>query len=293
MGRFNPVLLFSILFIFVWSTGFTVGKFILPHADTTLFLVVRTAIAATMFGAIALYLRLPWPAWAMVPRHLLAGVLLQGVYLAGTYWAIGLGVPPAIMALLGALQPILTAVLAMPILGEHPSRNVWWGLALGLCGVAMVIQPGLQAGAQAAFGWAGLLIGLLAILSITLGTLLQKTSIASVDIRVSAALQNLGAMLFTGISVLFIDDLYWDNSLPLWGALIWASFVLSGVGAFLLVWLVRRGQAAKVSSLMFLAPPLAALQAYFLFDDLLGSVQMVGFLIALSGVVLCNWRWRV
>lgn len=287
------VLILSVVFVFVWSTGFTVGKFILPHADTTLFLMVRTAIAAAMFTGIALWLRLPWPPLRQFPRHLLAGVLLQGLYLSGTYWAIGHGVPPAIMALLGALQPVFTAVLAIPALGERPDTRVWAGLALGLIGVALVVQPGLQAGGDQSFGWMGLSIGLLAIFSITLGTLLQKTSIAGSDIRVSSAIQNMGSMVFTAVFVVLLGERHWDGSLALWGALAWASFVLSGVGAFLLVWLVRRGQAAKASSLMFLAPPLAALQAWFLFGDRLGTIQITGFAVALMGVVLCNWRWKV
>ena len=73
---------------------------------------------------------------------------------------------------------------------------------------------------------------------------------------------------------------------------LWAAFVLSGVGTLLLVWIVRRGQAATASSLMFLAPPLAAIEAYFLFGDRLTPIQLLGFVIAVAGVLVCNWRRR-
>lgn len=282
----------AIVFVFVWSTGFVVGKYILPHADPTLFLLVRTCIATAMFTGIALFMRLPWPSWRQVPKHLLAGILLQGLYLSGTYWAIDGGVPPAVMALLGSLQPLLTAVFAIPILKEYPQPKVWLGLVLGMFGVAMVIQPGLSGSAQASFGTAALLIGLLAILSITFGTILQKTSISGTDIRVSSALQNMGTVIFTAVFVVILGEEHWDGSIQLWGALFWASFVLSGVGAFLLVWIVRRGQAATASSLMFLAPPLAAIEAYYLFGDRLQALQLIGFGIALMGVLICNWRIR-
>lgn len=284
------VVLLAVVFVFVWSTGFVVGKYILPHADPTLFLLVRTCIATAMFSGIALSLRLPWPRLSQVPKHLLAGVLLQGLYLSGTYWAIDGGVPPAVMALLGSLQPLLTAVFAIPILKEYPQPKVWLGLVLGMGGVALVIQPGLAGTAHGGFGTAALLIGLLAILSITFGTILQKTSIAGADIRVSSALQNLGTVAFTAIFVVILGESKWDGSPQLWGALFWASFVLSGVGSFLLVWIVRRGQAATASSLMFLAPPLAAIEAYYLFGDRLEMLQLAGFAIALLGVLICNWR---
>ncbi|HUG57173.1 MAG TPA: DMT family transporter [Candidimonas sp.] len=286
------MLVLAVLFVFIWSTGFIVGKAIVPYADPTLFLLVRTLIAAAMFTGIALYVRVPWPAWRQVPKHLLAGVLLQGLYLSGTYWAIAGGLPPAIMALIGALQPLMTAFFAIPILKEVPTRKVWLGLVLGLLGVFLVIQPNLAQGGQDSFSIAVLLIALLAVLSITFGTILQKTSISAVDIRVSAALQNIGTVFFTGLFVWILGEDRWVWSGELWASLLWAAFVLSGVGTLLLVWIVRRGQAATASSLMFLAPPLAAIEAYFLFGDRLTPIQLLGFVIAVAGVLVCNWRRR-
>mgnify|MGYP003582766229 CR=1 FL=1 len=280
----------AVLFVFIWSTGFIVGKAIVPYADPTLFLFVRVCIASLMFAGIALYAKVQWPAWRDVPKHLLAGVLLQGLYLSGTYWAIAGGLPPAIMALMGSLQPLLTAFLAIPILKEIPSKRVWFGLLMGILGVFLVIQPALARTGQGAFSTGVLLIALLAVLSITFGTILQKTSISKVDIRVSAALQNIGTVFFTGLFVLILGERRWVWSGELWASLLWAAFVLSGIGTLLLVWIVRRGQAATASSLMFLAPPLAAIEAYFLFGDRLGPVQLLGFGIAVAGVVVCNLR---
>ncbi len=280
----------AVVFVFIWSTGFIVGKAIVPYADPALFLLVRTVIASAMFVGVALYVRAPWPAWRQVPKHLLAGILLQGLYLSGTYWAIAGGMPPAVMALIGALQPLMTAFFAIPILKEIPTRKVWLGLVLGLLGVFLVIEPGLAQKGHAAFSIGVLLLALLAVLSITFGTILQKTSISSVDIRVSAALQNIGTVFFTGIFVWILGEDRWVWSGELWASLLWAAFVLSGIGTLLLVWIVRRGQAATASSLMFLAPPLAAIEAYFLFGDRLGPMQLLGFVIAVAGVLVCNWR---
>ncbi|MGE4369543.1 MAG: DMT family transporter [Burkholderiaceae bacterium] len=286
------VLLLSVVFVFVWSTGFIVGKFILPHADPTLFLLVRTALVTLVFAGLALYLKLPWPHRSQWPKHLLAGVLLHGLYLSGTYWAIDAGMPPAVMALIGSLQPLLTAVFGIPLLKEYPSRKVWVGLILGMFGVGLVIYPSVASTQTHAFGMAALMLAGMAILSITFGTLLQKTSISGSDLRVTSAIQNFGCVLFTGVFVLILGESRWDNSMALWGAVFWGVFVLSSVGALLLLWLVRRGQAATASSLMFLAPPLAAIEAFFLFGDRLQSIQLAGFAIALGGVLLCNLPMR-
>lgn len=284
------VLLLTGLFVFTWSSGFIVAKAIVPYADPTLFLFVRVCISAVIFGVVALRADVRWPSWREVPKHLLAGMLLQGLYLSATYWAVADGLPPAVMALLGSLQPLLTAVLAIPILKEIPTRRIWLGLALGVVGVFCVIQPALSAVGDASFTIGAIMTGLLAVLSITFGTILQKTSIAAVDIRVSSVLQNIGTVLFTGLFVWIRGEHRWVWSPQLWASLLWASVVLTCIGTVLLLWIIRRGQVAKAASLMFLAPPLAAVEAYVLFGDKLGLVQLAGFALALIGVATCNMR---
>ncbi len=282
---------FAALFVLIWSTGFIVAKAIVPYADPNLFLTVRCALACFLFLGIALAVRAPWPPWREVPKHVLAGMLLQGGYLGGTYWAVEQGLAPAVMALLGSLQPLLTAVLASFVLREIPTRRTWFGLLLGVSGVALVLLPrfltasGHGAGALPS---AVLAVAIIAVLSLTAGTVLQKTSVAAADIRASSVLQNAGAALVVGPLAWVRHETRWISSVELWASLAWASLVLSGLGTLLLVWMVRRGRAANVASLLLLAPPLAAAETYLLFGDRLTPVQLAGFAIALVGVFLCN-----
>lgn len=295
MSRPLPAWLPAVAFVLIWSTGFIVGKAVVPVADTSLFLLVRFTLAALMFALAAGVGRAAWPPLAQVPRHLLAGALMQGVYLCAGYGAVAHGLSPSIMALLGALQPLLTALLAIPLLGEQPSGRTWRGLGLGALGVGLVVFPAMQAGAPHAVSPWIVLIGVLAILSITMGTLLQKTSISRADIRASSAWQNVGAMLVAGAVVIAsggLGALRWQSGPTLWLALAWAAFVLSGIGTWLLLSLVRRGQAANAAALMFLAPPLAAVQAALLFGDRLGPVQWLGMAVAGIGVWLCQTQGR-
>ena len=64
--------------------------------------------------------------------------------------------------------------------------------------------------------------------------------------------------------------------------------VPSVVGTTLLMWMMRHGEATKVTALLLLAPPLAAVQAYFVFNETLSPVQFVGFTLALIGVLLAR-----
>ncbi|HCN72420.1 MAG TPA: hypothetical protein DIS96_12160, partial [Pusillimonas sp.] len=210
--------------------------------------------------------------------------------LSGIFWAISGGVPPAIMALVGSLQPLLTAAIAIPLLKEVPTKRIWIGLVLGMVGVFLVIQPALSSDGVDAFPLWAFFVGVAAVLSITFGTILQKTSIAQVDIRVALTLQNFGTLIFLGACVFILGADRWVWSPELWASLFWAAFVSTGVGTVLLIYIIRRGQAATASSLMFLAPPLAAIEAYFLFGDTLGPVQLAGFIVVLTGVIICNTR---
>ncbi|WP_070106191.1 DMT family transporter [Burkholderia plantarii] len=284
-------LLAAAAFVALWSTGFVVARAIHPYADPNLYLLARFGGTALLFGVIALATRARWPAGREWGRHLLAGALLQGVYLGASYWAVAQGLPAGVMALLGALQPLATAALAVPLFDERLPARGWAGMALGLTGVALVLAPKLVAPA-ATSGLSALtvLVALLAIASITAGSLYQKTAVARTDLRTTVAVQNAGAAAVAAGFALALGETRWIASPTLWFSLAWGVAMLSGSAIMLLVWLLRRGGAARATSLMFLAPPLAALQGYLLFGETLGALQLAGFAVALAGVTLARAR---
>ena len=116
---------------------------------------------------------------------------MMGLYLCLSYWAIAQGLPAGVMALMGALQPLLTAGL-MLARGRGPaSPAVWCGLLIGLLGVVLVLLPRLENSHFAAGNLANF-AGVLAVVALTLGTLAQQ-HVANDDLRVAACLQNIGA----------------------------------------------------------------------------------------------------
>jgi drug/metabolite transporter (DMT)-like permease len=220
---------------------------------------------------------------------------LQGVYLGAGYWAVAQGMGAGVMALLGALQPLLTAAVATRLFGEKLSARAWCGLLLGLAGVALVLAPKLSAGgASASHGtvpsWLVVTVALGAVVAITAGTLYQKTSLAQADIRSASAVQNAGAALVALILVAVLGEHRFVPSPTAWMALAWGIVMLSGVATTLLVWMVRRGDASRATALLFLAPPLAALESYAAFGETLGVVQLMGFGVALAGVGMARRR---
>jgi drug/metabolite transporter (DMT)-like permease len=286
------------VFVVLWSTGFVVARAITPFADPNLFLLARFGGTAVLFAIVALVTRAPWPRGRDLGKHLFAGALLQGVYLGAGYWAVAQGLSAGVMALLGALQPLLTTAVAARLFGERLSRRGWTGMALGLAGVALVLQPKLSAATVhashvsqpgAAPGWLVVMVSILAIGAITAGTLFQKTSLSRADIRSASAVQNFGAAVVAAILAVALGEHRWvATSLTLWVSLAWGIVMLSGISVTLLVWMVRRGDASRATALMFLAPPFAAIEGYVGFGETLLPVQIAGFVLALLGVLLAR-----
>ncbi|ABX17128.1 DMT family transporter [Burkholderia multivorans] len=287
--------LVAALFVALWSTGFIVARAIKPYADPNLFLLARFAGTAALFAVVALAARAPWPARREWPRHLIAGALLQGVYLGASYWAVAQGLNAGVMALLGALQPLATAVLAVPLFNERLPARGWLGMALGLVGVALVLAPKVSGGVAAASpgaapAWLVVGVSVLSVGAITAGSLYQKGKLAQSDLRTAVAVQNLGAALVAAVFVVLLHESRWIGAPALWVSLVWGVVFLSGGAVTMLMWMLRRGNAARATSLLFLAPPLAALQGYLMFDETLAAIQLAGFVLALAGVVLARQR---
>jgi len=290
-----PAALAPALFVALWSTGFVVARAIAPYADPNLFLLARFAGTAALFASVALIVHAPWPRGRELGKHLFAGALLQGIYLGAGYWAVAQGLSAGVMALLGALQPLLTAAFAARLFGERLSPRRWAGMALGLAGVVLVLMPKLQAamhGGPATHGHTNpllvVIVAVAAVGSITAGTLYQKTSLAQADIRSASAVQNAGAAIVAALLALALGETRWIASATLWVSLAWGIAMLSGVGVTLLVWMVRHGDAARATALLFLAPPLAALESWLLFRETLTAAQIAGFCAALAGVLIAR-----
>jgi drug/metabolite transporter (DMT)-like permease len=276
-----------VIFILIWSTGFIVAKAVAPHADLQLYLVVRFALTALVMGVAALLVGADWPRGKAWLTHLAAGVLMQGMYLCASYWSIGHGMPAGVMALLGALQPLFTALYLVAATRARLGVRTWVGLLVGFAGVACVLSPKLATAGTESLTALSTLAALLSVAAITAGALLQKW-LPRVDLRSAACVQNVGGAVTAALATVFVGSTEWDNTAILWGALVWAVLVPSVIGTTLLMWMMRHGEATKVTALLLLAPPLAAVQAYLLFHETLSPVQFVGFTLALAGVLLAR-----
>jgi hypothetical protein len=255
------------VFVVLWSTGFVVARAITPYADPNLFLLARFGGTALIFTLAALATRAAWPTGRDLGKHLLAGALLQGVYLGAGYWAVAQGLSAGVMALLGALQPLATAAVAAPLFGERLSRR-----GRRRAGPRTETRRG-RAGHPA---W-------------------RRAAVAG---RVH--FDRRGRRDHRGHAV--SEDFAGEGRYP--QRKCGAEFRRGGgcgdscagarrasldyIGHFVGVACVGHRDAARATVLLFLAPPLAALEGYVGFGETLLPVQIAGFAVALVGVLLAR-----
>lgn len=286
ISRRPAALALPALFVMLWSTGFIFSRLGLPYAPPFTFLAARFAIAASILLAIAVWTGAPWPAtWREGGHIAVAGLLLNGVYLTGVFHAIDSGVSTGVVALIAGLQPIVTASVVGPLLGERVNRRQWLGLMLGFAGIALVVYERLGAHAGSPKGFA---LAFLCLAGITAGTLYQKRFCSGSDLRSGTAIQFAATALAVTAGALAFETphIVWSGQFV--AALSWLVLVLS-VGTFnLLVVLIRRGAAARVTSLFYLVPPLTALLGWAIYDETLGPAALAGMAVAVCGVALVN-----
>jgi len=285
LDRFAPA-----IFVLLWSTGWVVAKYAAMHSEPFTFLVMRYALSALAFLALCLLLKAKWPERATVFRAIYSGFFLHGFYLGGLWWAIANGVPAGISGIIAALQPLLTAMAAPLLIGERLQPAQKLGLALGFLGIAIAVSPKLLQPGSADLIHAAvpLTINLIAMASVTYGTIYQKKHLQSGDLKTIATLQYLGALIVTVPLALAFERLHFDGSAPALTALAWSVVGLSMGGVGLLLYLIRRGQVSRAASLIYLMPPAVAIEAFIAFGEPLTMPLVIGTIIVVAGVYLTN-----
>jgi drug/metabolite transporter (DMT)-like permease len=275
------------VFVVLWSSGFIGTKLGLPYAEPMTFLSLRMISVLALLALLVIVTRPPWPKRAGVLHNVVAGILMQGLYLGGVFVAIYHGLPAGLAALVVSLQPVLTSTLANRWLGEKVALHQWIGLLLGLAGVFLVVQGKIAGGDTPVLAWTAIFV---ALIGITVGTLYQKRFAGKVDWRYGLLIQ------YSAAGVLFVAGAYlFETRMVRWTpefmfTLGWLVIVLSLGAIWLLYFMIRRSAATRVVSLFYLTPVVTALMAWGLFNERLGPLALLGMAICVAGVFLVNWR---
>lgn len=276
-----------LLFVFLWSTGYVVAALVAPYSEPLSILSLRFVGAAGVLFVFGLIMRGKWPSPKRTIVIIVSGVFIHGIYLSCVFWGVKNGMPAGVSALLIGLQPLFTAVLAGPLLGERIYSRHWLGLVIGLIGCALVISPKLTVEAT---GITPATLGahVIGVIAIVLGSFFQKRFVGAMNFKTEPCLQLTGGALVAIPIALATENFEFILSPELIGGYLWMTLILS-CGAFTLYMvLLQTGETTKVASVFYLVPASSAIQGYLLFHETLNLTQIIGMAIATAAVALAS-----
>ena len=279
------------LFVALWSTGFIVARYGTRDAGPFSFLAVRLFIAAAILYVLARVMKHERLSRRDVGVASLVGFCMHALYLGGVFFAVSRGLPSGITALIAGTQPVLTAIAGRWLLSEKLSLRQWIGIAVGLAGVLAVVIDKSQSSSGEITAVA-LVAMAISVAGMAGGTLLQRARGTSMPLLAGTATQYVAAGAVLAIVAVADEGWHFESTLQTWLATAWAVGVLSIAAVLLMLFLLARQAAARVSSLFFLTPALSTIEGAILFDERLGVFAVVGLAAAALGVYLTTARRR-
>jgi drug/metabolite transporter (DMT)-like permease len=281
-------------FVSIWGSGYLATKAGLQYAAPFTFLTLRflcgVAILLPVLAFWERHERLRWPATRREWKHVIvAGLLMHAANLGGSHYAQFLGMSAGITALVLALQPLVTAMFAAAFMHERLRPLQWLGVLLGLLGVGLVVWHRIDVRAVTA----GALIAVTtALVAITAGTLYQRIFCPTADLRAASLVQFAATAFVLAPLAFWFEgfDVRW--SWALLGAILFLVVLGSIFASNALHTLMRRGEATRVTSLLYLTPLFAVALEWLMFGVVPSLLTFVGVVVTCAGVALTAWRLR-
>ncbi|MCA1022927.1 DMT family transporter [Halobacillus litoralis] len=269
-------------FVIMWSSGFIGARLGTDEAASMTVLMWRFITAAAILGIWWLWKRRTRLSPKSVMTQVLIGLLAQGGYLYCVFLSVEQGVSAGTSNLITTLQPIAAALLAGPFLKEVTSRKQWIGLFIGITGVLFVVYGDLGKTSGVPLWAYGLSFA--AMIALVIATLFEKTIKHPLSLMDALPIQTaVTAVFFTAVGIAS-DKAAPPAAYDFWFAIGWVAG-LSTIGGYGFYWLnLKIGSVTRVSSLLYLTPPVTMIWAYFMFGDTIGFLTISGMIICFLGV---------
>ncbi|MFJ5232120.1 EamA family transporter [Kitasatospora sp. NPDC088391] len=261
-----------------WGSTYIVTTELLPAERPLLTATLRALPAGLVL--LAATRRLPTGAWWW--RSAVLGALNIGVFF-GLVFVAAYRLPGGVAAVLGAIQPLLAAALAVPLLGERFGRRSLVAGAVGVLGVSLVVLR-----ATVHLDALGLLAGLAGAAAMAAGTVLTKRWGRPAGV---GPLAMTGWQLTAGGLLLLPVAALVEGAPPaLSGTNLLGYGYLAVANTALAYWLWFRGigrlPATSVAFLGLLSPVSAAVIGWAALGQALTALQLLGMALALGSTLL-------
>ena len=210
---------------------------------------------------------------------------MHAMYLGGVFFAISKGLPSGVSALIAGTHPVVTSFVGHWVLKERLKFVQWCGVGCGLGGVIAVLIE--RSSVKSASVTSVTVIAMvIAVAGMSAGTLVQRSRGQGMPLLRGTAMQYVVAGAVLTPVAIFNEHWKMQNTFRNAFSVAWAVGVLSIAAVLLMMLLLSRHAAAKVSSLFFLTPALSTIEGAILFSERLGALAVAGLLVSLAGVWL-------
>jgi len=278
-------------FVAVWGAGYIATKIGLQDAAPFTFLTLRFAFGMICLLPVVLLTKISWGTPTALAHLAVAGLLMHVVQLGGSHYAQYLGMSAGVAALILSTQPLFTAALAGRILRERLLPRQWLGVVVGLTGVAMVVWHKVDVREVTP---ANLAASLIAVTGVTAATLYQKVFSPRADLRAATVVQFAVSLIVLAPLAVTIEHFDFRFSNRLFLSIGFLVIFASILGVMALWWLLRHGEATRVTSMMYLPPVFAVVLELALFGVVPGGLMLAGIAVTCAGVAMTVWRgpWK-
>jgi drug/metabolite transporter (DMT)-like permease len=275
-------------FVAVWGSGYIATKIGIQYAAPFTFLSLRYGLGLVCLLPVLFLLRPAWPRTLRELAHVVAaGLLMHGIQLSGSHYAQFLGLSAGVVALILAVQPLLTAMVAKRWMHERLAPRQWTGIALGFAGVLLVVWHKIDV-REMTLG--ALLAITVSLAGVTAGTLYQRVFCPTVNLYSAAWIQFAASLLLLAPLAFAIEGAQVRWTWALFGALAFLVVFASIFAVNALHTLMRRGEATKVTSILYLTPIFAVVLEYLLFGVVPSGLTFAGIAVTCLGVAMVTAR---
>ncbi len=265
---------------FFYALGYPIGNMAVNAMSPMAVLAFRFGLAAVLLGVWARLARVTWPTRRKLGHVAVTGLLMQAVQFCALYFAIQRGAPAVLCAVIVAMNPVATALLAATFLRDRLNARRMLALVLGVaavlaaCAARLITEKGVDP---------AVLLLLVALVGLAAGGVYQQRFCADVDFRASTAVQN--AVAFLPALVLTLTTPFAVHDVAR------AAFAVTGVvllnatlGVSLYVRAINLHGAAAVSMLFCVIPAVAGVLSWLMLGQGVDVGTGVGLLL---GALAC------
>jgi drug/metabolite transporter (DMT)-like permease len=274
-------ILAGLAFALIWSSAFTSARIIVADAPPILSLSLRFLISGLIGIVIA---RMLGQTWWLTPGQwkatIVFGICQNALYLGLNFVAMQ-SIEASLASIIASTMPLAVGFAGWVFFSERLSWVGILGLLAGAVGVALIMGARMQDGADLF----GIVLCFIAVVSLTVATLMVRGASSGGNI-----LMIIGLQMLVGSVLLAVPGLLLEHKVVLWSPKLILAFsytvLMPGlVATFIWFWLVQRIGAVKAATFHFLNPFFGVAIAALFLGESLRIWDIIGVVVIMFGIL--------